>query len=428
MVGCASESVERKTAAEDRTSSYANEAKQESRSGKPALVPHPSTVEDRLCLSLRVLSLEAQKRSVSSEANHMAGIGWFEGYVVDPDSQDVILIGRSASQWPSLHLDDLVVNLRNVWEQRVQPYCSLDPRPDDMLKLHRLTSQAGVMSSIEQMHEFYARLKEAWGPQTVVVGGVPKNSRHAHVMIDADYHMKKLSQGLAHVDGVPSCLDIVLEEARKSVQATGQIPALGMSMSRFWFHIGKGEPTYEESECIVCLDRCAVVVLTEKQRATADGTLFDSGGDDPTAQTFAGQLSDRFAQAARSVREYADLENLFRLSALLRAMHLQNATTKAGMDVRYLLADFVCQMESPMPPNLPGLTNNQEAKGTLTKGGMLYQYALFPMACGGVSMEMPVNRTQFKKTDSARLDQLRAAVLKSRPSRDALCWPLPKPR
>jgi hypothetical protein len=426
LVGCAGESSVLKAPTEDRQSRFASEETRDNRTREAALPAHPSKVEDRMCLSLRAVALEAQKGPLSQEANRMAGIGWLEGYVLDPENQDVILIGRRAPQWPSLHLDDLAVNLRNVWEQGAQPYCSLDPRPEDVLKVNHLASQAGVMSSVDQMHEFFARLKEAWGPQTVVVGGVPKNSRHAHVMIDADYHMKKLSQGLARVDGVSSCLDVELAEAKKSIGADGQTPALGMSMSRFWFHVGTGEPTYEESEGIVCLDKCSVVVLTEKQRATADGSLVDSGGDDPHAQAFARQLSERFEQAARAVREYADLENVFRLSALVRAMHLQNATRKAGVDVRFVLKDFVCQMESPMLPSMPGLANSKEAQGTLDKGGMMYQYVLFPMVCGGVSMEMPANRTQFKKTDSARLDQLRVAVLKSRPSRNALAWPVPK--
>ncbi len=394
----------------------------------PPSAVHPSKYEEHISLSLRALALEAQKSPMRPEVATLAGIGQLDGFVVEQDNADVILIGWRSETWPALHLDDLAVNIRNIWNDEPQPYCSLDPRQEDVLKINRLTSEAGPMTHVGDMDRFFARLEKAQGPQTVVVGGVPKNSRHAHVMIDADYHMKKLSQGLVRVDAIPSCINLVMNAAEESIRTKGDVPALGMSMSRFWFHIGKDEPTFQqnESENIVCLDRCSVVVLTEKQRAAADGSLYDSGGDDPHAQAFARELSDHYHEAAAQVREYADLENIFRLSVLLKAMHKQNAASKAGLDLAFFLEGYACQMETPMPSSMPGLANSKKAQGTLTKGATMYEYVLFPIVCGGVSMETPITSRQFSNNNSTRLDQLYQAVIRSRPSRDALCWSLPK--
>lgn len=377
-------------------------------------VLHPSESEDLICLSLRVLDIEAEKNPLRKEVETLGGIGWLEGFVVDPENQDVILIGRSSPKWPTLHLDDLVVNMRNVWYEKPHPYCSLDPRPEDVIAVNQLASKAGVMTSVDQMHEFFRQFKGIWGPQSVVVGGVPRNSRHAHVMIDADYHMKKLSQGLVELAGISSLLENMLKDAEKKIKKTGQIPPLGMSMSRFWFHVGEGSPTFQESKGILCLDECSVVILTEKQRAAVDGTLYDSGGDDPYAKTFAKELSGSFQQAATLVSEYANLENLFRLSAILRAMRFRNIADQAKLNLHFYLKDYNYQTETTMLPSLPSLVNSKEAQ--------LYQYVLFPMAFGGVSMEIAVDQKQFARTKTIQMNQLHEAVIATRPSRDALLW------
>lgn len=390
-------------------------------------IGHPSKTQERICLSLRVLSIEAKKIPLRKEVENLAGIGWLEGFVVDPDNRDVILIGRLTPKWPALRMDDLVVNMRNIWKKEPYPYCSLDPWPKNVLELNRLASKAGNVTSVDQMHRFFKQLKEAWGPQRVVVGGVPMNSRHAHVMIDADYHMKKVSQGLVQLAGIRSGIDIVLDEAKRQIDKTGKIPPLGMSMSRFWFHVGKGEPTYQESEGIICLDRCSVVVLTEKQQSTVDGALYDSDEDDPQASVFAQELSERFQKVATVVPEYAELENLFRLSAVLRAMLFRDAVDRARLDLGFFLEDYKYMSETAMPPSLTGLANSKEVQGQVKQGGSLYQYVLFPIACGGVSMEINIDSRNFAKTKQVQLDKLMKSVISSRPGIETLSWHLPVP-
>ena len=77
-----------------------------------------------------------------------------------------------------------------------------------------------------------------------------------------------------------------------------------------------------------------------------------------------------------------------------------------------------------MPPSLPGLANFEEARGEFTQGGLLYQYVLFPMACGGVSMEINLDERRFATTKREEMTQLRQLVIRSRPSPAALFWHL----
>jgi hypothetical protein len=392
--------------------------------GKPG-TDHPSVAPDRLCISMKALAIEAQKEPLRDAAETVAGIGWLEGYVVDTDNQDVILVGRWAANWPTLHLDDLVANMRNIWNEGPQPYCSLDPRPHDVRKLNEIMSAAHTIESVDQMYDFFARLKDTWGPQNVVVGGVPENSRHANVMIQADYHMKKVSQGLVQLGAIRSCLDILIDEAKKTVAKTGRVPSAGLSMSRFWFHLADGQPTFQESEGIVLLDQCSIVLLTERQRAAADGSLYDSGEDDPNANMFAREFSRHFDEISPFVEEYADLENLFRLRAVLRVMFLRDALGQADLDPSFFLQDYRYRRETVMPSSLPGLANAKEAREEIRKRDRIQRYILLPMACGGVSMDFAIDGRRFTKADSKKMNQLRKSVINSRPAPDSLSWNMP---
>lgn len=378
----------------------------------------------RICLSLRVLASQARLNPRKVQVRELTGIGWLEGYVIDPENRDIILIGRRHPNWPYIHLDDLVANMRNVWGNKQDPYCSLDPRPEDIRKLNRVSAEMARAKGSNQKQDSLKRFKKAIGPQTVVVGGVPRNSRHAHIMIDADYHMKKLSKALVSIPGIPSCLDISLQNAEQSIRKGGS-PEMGLSMSRFWFHVAEDDPVFQEANGIVWLDRCSVVVLTEKQRAGSDGALYDSGEEDPVSRLFAGNLTKRFRQASHEVPVYAQLENLFRLNALLRAVYFRNAVNAARLDIRFLLERYAYQAEYKMPDFMEGLANAKELKGRERKGNRIEEYTLSTIACGGVSMEMPVKQDRFIKTPNTPLDSIKKAILSSRPSPDTLSWTLP---
>ncbi len=392
--------------------------------------PRAHDTGEEVCLSLRALVREAEiasssGRDIREEAKNLAGIGRLEAFLVDKETGDVVLVGRRNPRRPNVHLDDLVVNLRAVWRGEPDPYCSLDPRPQDVAGVNSLLLAAGGVATLAEMRQLFGRLRATWGHQRVVVGGTPRGCRQAHVMVEADYDMKKVSLGLERIPGIRSYLDEVIEDARRSLRKGGQVPAVRASISRFWFHLDEGHPTFKESEGIVWLDRCAVILLTEKQMASATGRLYDSGGEDACARAFASRFSDSFQQAAALDSTYADLENLFRLRALLKGMRFRRALAEAGLSLDFLVNGYRCTQERPMPEALPGVTNAREATETVAAGNMIYQYVFFPMACGGVSMEIRVTGALFTRDATARLEQLRVAALKAKPHPDALCWTVP---
>jgi len=376
----------------------------------------------QVCLSLRALAVardQDSNRPPRDECLNLGGIGWLEAYVVDVDNADVILVGRSSPGWPTLCLDDLAVNIRNVWDEQPYPHCSLDPRPEDIVKLNRLMAGAGNIQTLEGIRALHKQVQAAWGPQTTRVGGVPPESRHGRVMIDADYHMKGVGLGLTPLDGLASYPDRMVESVRESIRGGNGVPRMGMSMARFWFHVADGDPKFAEGNGIVSLESCKVILLTERQMAAADGQLRDAKEDDPHALSFAADFTKGLRRFVPAIPVYADLENLFRLHSLVRAMRFRNAPGEAGLDLGFYRKRCRMQMEKRMPAGKAGQTNCQEIQVAVPGGAIL----LFPMACGGVSMEIPTTDRQFSRGGDLTMS-LRAAVLKSRPSKDALTWPV----
>ena len=374
-------------------------------------------------LSMRVLGQKCREHlsnrsRMSSQLAYLGNIKLFEGFVLDAENADILLIGRKSGRGQSLHVDDLVVNLRNIWSEDAPPSCSLDPRLEDISDIQELPSEFTDIRTKEQGRELIQRIREIWWSQLIRIGGVPENSRHAHVMIDADYHMKKASLGLIGVAGITSYLDKRASADRKRLIQGEDIFGRGISFNRFWFHVKNGCPTFLEAEGIVCLKECPIVLLTEKQSAAVSGELSDVEEDDPVSMAFAREFSDRFEQAVAKVPCYADLKNLYILKALLEAMYYMDACSNAGLDIEFFMNGYRYKMETPMPDSMPGCVSSKEV---FFEGPQRRQaYWHFPAIFGGVQMAMELTENQF--SEYKKLKRIRSAALKARPSPEALTW------
>ena len=233
------------------------------------LVKNPSRVVnisgEYACMSVSGYFREINRilqagETIPDELEKLNGLSWLAGYAIDPANNDIVLIGKNQASRPSYHAEDLIVNLQNVFDSVAAPYCSLDPIPKNIIRLNQCLS-----AKTSDFETAIKSCREAIGGQKVVVGGVPRNSRHAKIMIFADYDMKKLSQGLIKDAGIQSCIDFSVQD---SVRRNNN-PDLGSSMSRFWFHIKESSmlnnyPNFVENNGFVFINECPVVVLTEK--------------------------------------------------------------------------------------------------------------------------------------------------------------------
>lgn len=389
----------------------------------------PSYDGTYIAMSLRVLSKKAadclsSRSSVPRDLATLCGITKFESFVVDEGSQDVILIGKPVGGGSPLHLDELVVAMRSIWRGGTEAVsCSLDPRRENVLTIQRISEQYGKVQTPEQGKRMIQQVKGSWGSQLVRVGGVPKDSRYAHIMIDADYHMKKVSLGNLKISGVNSYLDMKLSDAKERIaQGEDKLPA-GMSFNRFWFSVDKEFPAFTEDDGIVWIKACPIVLFTEQQMGASSGELFDVDEDDAVAGAYAKAFSDAFPRLADQVAPYADLRNLYFLKAVLESMRFRQAAERVGLNMDVLLSQYACKTGTPMPDSMEGCVVNQEAflKGKDGKGTYWY----FPVTFGGVNMELEVRERSFERDD--KLKRVKSKVLQRRPSPEALFWHITLP-
>jgi hypothetical protein len=379
---------------------------------------------EHICISLVNLMKEVHKQAgaggaIPEDITHLGGISWLEGYVVDTKNSDIILYGKKMPNRPPYQLGDLIDNYKNVFENNVDPYCSLDPKPENILRLNHVLQSKTYAD--KDMDGKAALLSEAIGGQMTVVGGVPRNSNHAFVMIDADYHMKKVSQGLVKLPGITSCIDLIPENAKnEKLEEEGD----KMSMSRFWFHIKPNDknpyPNFMENDNIVQISECPVVLLTERQVADKKGKLSDDKKENPIARQFAQNMTENFSKSTESVKSYAELENLFRLHALMKAAKFRLQNSPQVENVNLVMNKVSYSSNNVMPESLPGLVNMKEYKEEKKETNKIITKTKLFMVCGGVGMNMKVEKENL--TTEVKLTKFQNKVVQLRPDNDAYTW------
>lgn len=344
-----------------------------------------------MSLSAAVSAVKAGRRQ---DVQSLCGITRALGYLVD--GRDIVVFGAADPALPALHLDDLVVALRNANMMYIQtrgrtryysaPGCSIDPDPQTMRDLRRigdcdLANDDSIKTYLDKWDEVGRR------PQKVRVMGVPFDTRFAKVMVDADYYMKRLVNGSVTLDieGFTSLSDMGVAQA-KNAFATGKTRGLGgYSMNRFWF--SPAEATYTEQDGAIVLKSCRVQLLTEEEYLTEHG-IAGKGRPGTLARQFAAAFSKHYEEIAAQRPIYTELEGLFRLVGIARIMKDQGAKSPA-MD--YLLKSY---QVSTVPVNrqVLGLTACKRIDESSGTEANTRTFRMIMPSCGGVSMDVRPKR------------------------------------
>lgn len=389
-------------------------------------------------VSLKILQerLKAfqRKGSCDKSLHRLAGINRVEGVIVDEENQDLILYGAADANSPPLYLEDFVVALRNTWLKYAilkdntyyysYPGCSIDPDPRVIGKLQTVHQQILDSSSSGDIERYI----EEWhsvcrSPQQVRVMGIPFDTRFASVLVKADYDMKGLADGYDSIDipGFISHTGIILEKVKSYIIKDQPISIPLSSINRFWFY--PGENLYLEDEGVVTIKRSQIILLTEEEHLAGKEKIVGKGHPNPLAQEFAENFTAKYAEIAKQRPIYHELESLFRFVALARIIKFRSLDTEAGLDLSYLLDHY------PLPKT--DVSRHLEGRSTVEEymhrrkqdGGHLITQLWLP-SCGGVTMAIRITQDNFMKDTSNELSSLKTAVLKTRPSPDALAWNL----
>lgn len=383
--------------------------------------------------SLRLLQSRLQtcmtKQNCSEILLNFAGLTKLNGYVINDQINDIILLGIVDSTASPLLTEDFVVALRNAWgkystingisQNYIDPGCSIDPNLDAIAELSELTKEiltAKTITEVEKgIEKWHAICKK---DQNVRILGIPFNTHFAKVMVDADYYMKRLVDGSAElgISSFTSLIDIMLARIKEDIIHNRPISVQINPANRFEFYPGENK-FIETEEGTIVIEKCPVILLTEIEYLTKSGKIKGSGQVDPLAQNFAKSFSSHYNQIASKEPMYQELEGLFRFVAIAKI--IKNKRVK--IDLNYLLDEFPLS-QTEVKPVLPGLSHIEKFEHHLERDNGYQIAKLWLPSCGGVNIKIDIKPENFEKKPAEQLDELRDIVLAKRPSPDTLFW------
>jgi hypothetical protein len=322
------------------------------------------------------------------DIKRLGGISDVYGYVIDKNHDDIIIVGSRVVPFDSMSIDDLVVALRSSRTPNEPPSCSIDPRPEERYELQKLSVNLSNYKDDEFVQDkILSNWQKSLVYQTTRISGIPKNCSFAKTLIDADYLMKKISNGDCRVPirGFKSFSGML---ARNDIEQTlyGNGSSEQEVWVRFWFVPNKSEVFGYAAGTFI--QNSSVKLLTEEQFWTASGELKDKGYANPFAEKFVREFSNHYFEAARAEPLYAKLQFLFRLVLLRDILAYKGQLQCRKMDF-YLHSYSVCHVI--VPDSLPAIHSFRRV--SVESPDCVHKFIF--KASGGVEINHTIDRNTF---------------------------------
>jgi hypothetical protein len=294
----------------------------------------------RRASGMRKVSLPRLERAVQMQAAlglpadeamlTLAGLQKIQYIFVYPETGDLVVAGP-AGDWtidaegrplsvetgrPLMHLDDLVVVLRNAFGRDGKFGCSIEPRTENLAKTQEfLAASAGKAIKPYQRDKWLEDLRGTVGKQDIKVFGIDPRTHAARVIVEADYRMKLIGMGLEEgVLGVSSYLASLkpgMEERPTNVL-------------RWWFTLNYDALRTTEQYDAYELHGQGVKVLSENELLNALGERVHTGKSDEPSEEFAHSFTKHFPELAKKYPIYAELQNVFDLALVATLLKNEN--------------------------------------------------------------------------------------------------------
>lgn len=283
---------------------------------------------------------EAKDGPLPADVVFLAGLQRVTHVFVDPDGHDIVMAGPAEaitidsvgnvvgaeSQRPPLQFEDFVTALRAIDAARQGGIrCSIDPTHEGLTRLQALfRSQRGLGPDPDAT---LRRMEEALGPQVVSVGGVPGETHFAHVLVAADYRMKRIGMGLdpSGVPGLPSYTSLV--------PAGGTAAAL----PRFWLEPSYDPLSRDPDELAWQINGRKMTCLTESDLLAKEGVKRGQGAADALAKKWCAAMTTHYDALAERQPVFAELVNCIDLAVVAALIHGRQLDRRAGLDITPLL-------------------------------------------------------------------------------------------
>ncbi|MCX5884414.1 MAG: tetratricopeptide repeat protein [Proteobacteria bacterium] len=321
-----------------------------------------------IAFSLREAQRTAKEHPGDENLKRVGGIAEIVGFIIDNNTKDVIILGKSSDVLPSFCLDDLVFLLRCAQIGGLSgPGVSLEPKGD---------ISSGQL-------------------QVVLFGGSDRTSIGS-VSFDADYLMKKIALDL-EPSGV-SKLESYAERTKKKFFEE-KVETWNI-LSRFWFTPTYAPVTTSKAEDIFLLREIKVGVLVQTLSAEINGRPAPLGFKDDPAEKYAIEFMNLYDKMAEKHREFAEL------ARFMGGMKLMNVLlTKVQPESLDFWINRYSPTEGKIPSEVPLLRKTfMDARRQLS-------------IIGGVRMTGLTQRLR-----RGEVAAIRDAILIARPSERSLTW------
>ena len=279
----------------------------------------------------------ASGKSITDEMRFLGGIYEVRYLMFYPETNDIVIAGP-AGPWqydaegravntetgkPLLLLDDMVVCLRNAFEDDGRFGCSIDPTEKNLKATQQFLSTSKL-----QGEPWRREFRKAVGQQLITVHGIDRQSHAARVIVEADYRMKLVGMGLEPgIAEVPSYLD------RVQLDEKGNPPP--MDMARWWFTVNYDAVLTNEKRDIFMLKGNGVQLLSESELLNAKGERVHTGKSRTETKAFADDFTKHFEKMADKYPIYAEMKNVFDLALVSALIRHENLAGKLDWNLTY---------------------------------------------------------------------------------------------
>lgn len=301
-------------------------------------------------ISLKRLEKEVQQlieegRSPVETMKMLAGLTKVEYIFVYPEDQEIVIAGP-AEAWtynnqglavglesgrPVLQLDDLVTILRTFSDQGEEIFgCSFDPRPEGLARVKEFVAKSNARGPLRAgagVRNWTKQLKQQLGVQDITLYGVPRDSRVARVLIEADYRMKLI--GIGKMDAgknIPSYFDLLASNNTKDPQ--------NLEALRWWLTMKYDSVLHNAERTAYQVVGSSVLCQSENQIVTNEGERLQTGQAEKLNREFAASFTKHYQELAQQDLVYADLQNIFDLALVAALIRNEQLANRAGWEMK----------------------------------------------------------------------------------------------
>ena len=271
--------------------------------------------------------LVAQGKPIPPEMKNLGGLYGVKYVIAFPETGDVVIAGP-AGPWelnevgrpvnketglPVMQFDDLVVCLRNAYDNNGKFGCAITPRQQNLADTKAFLAQSKLRGNA-----WRNKLQEHLGMQDIEVFGIDPQTHTGRVLVEADYRMKLIGMGLEEsITEIPSFL------SRVEPNPDGTLPPL--DVVRWWFTLNYDDVFADDDRLAFEFTGTGVKVLSENEMINEQGKRIHTGKSKGPTKAFADDFTDHYAEISKKYPIYQQLKNVFDMalvSAIIRQERL----------------------------------------------------------------------------------------------------------